>query len=174
MPDKICKTCKKSKPIEAFVHDRLSCRSCVSSINTARRKELGKDKSDKAYQSQWRKNNRQHINKRNLKWRQANHSKVLVYHAAARARKSGIEFDLLETDIVIPSVCPVLGIKICSGIGVGRTGKQDNLPSLDRIDSSKGYTKDNVKVISLRANVIKNCGTIEEHEKIIAYMKLHS
>ena len=39
---------------------------------------------------------------------------------------------------------------------------KDNSPSLDRIDSSKGYTPDNVWVISRRANIIKHDATLEE------------
>lgn len=40
--------------------------------------------------------------------------------------------------------------------------KQDNSYSLDRIDSSKGYVKGNIWVISLRANRIKNDSTPQE------------
>jgi predicted RND superfamily exporter protein len=41
-------------------------------------------------------------------------------------------------------------------------GDREYTPSLDRIDSKKGYTPDNVWVISHRANQIKNDATIEE------------
>lgn len=67
---------------------------------------------------------------------------------------------------MFPSVCPVLRIPIiCGG------SRTDNSPSLDRFDNDKGYTPENVRVISWRANRIKNDGTIEEHEKIVSYMK---
>ena len=39
-------------------------------------------------------------------------------------------------------------------------------PSLDRIFPESGYTKGNVRVISWRANWIKNNSTIEEIEKL--------
>ena len=41
-----------------------------------------------------------------------------------------------------------------------------NSPSIDRIDPSKGYTKDNVWVISRRANTIKSNATVDEVEKV--------
>ena len=34
--------------------------------------------------------------------------------------------------------------------------------SFDRIDNSRGYTKDNVVVVSSRANVIKNVANVKE------------
>lgn len=44
-------------------------------------------------------------------------------------------------------------------------------PSIDRINQDSGYTKDNIRVISWRANHIKNDATLEELEKIVAYVK---
>ena len=34
--------------------------------------------------------------------------------------------------------------------------------SFDRIDNSKGYTKDNLVVVSVRVNTIKNVATVKE------------
>ena len=54
-------------------------------------------------------------------------------------------------------------------------GGIDNSPSIDRIIPELGYTKGNIQIISHRANnTIKNNGTIEEHEKIIKYIKNYS
>jgi hypothetical protein len=47
---------------------------------------------------------------------------------------------------------------------------QENSPSFDRVDSSKGYVKGNVIVCSWRANRIKNDGTAEEHRKIYEFL----
>lgn len=86
-------------------------------------------------------------------------------YAATRAKKKGIVFDLKPEDIVIPDVCPVLGIKMERG------GAQWNSPSLDRFDNSKGYTPDNVRVISSRANQIKSDATAEELLRVLAYVQ---
>lgn len=63
--------------------------------------------------------------------------------------------------------CPILGIKYEFANGNQSCPRS---PSLDRVDNSKGYTKDNVKVISLRANKLKNDATKEEIEKILNYI----
>ena len=69
--------------------------------------------------------------------------------AKYRAKQKGLDFNITKEDIVIPDTCPLLGIPMTS-------------PSLDRIDSSKGYTKGNVWVISNRANTLKNDATLSE------------
>lgn len=89
--------------------------------------------------------------------------------AKDRAREKGLEFTIHLDDIVIPAICPVLGIPIVySGKGSGRNW---NAPSLDRIDSARGYTTDNICVISWRANAIKSFGTAAEHEAIAQYIR---
>lgn len=88
----------------------------------------------------------------------------------SRAKRNEIEFDLTPEDIQIPDVCPVLGIPIdIDTQGHGKT--LDNAPSVDRIDPNKGYTKDNIIVVSWRANNLKANGTIEEFEKLLKWMK---
>lgn len=75
--------------------------------------------------------------------------------AKTRATAKGREFNLELTDIRIPELCPVFHTAMVS-------------PSLDRIDSSKGYVKGNVRVISKRANQLKNNATVEEMEMVLA------
>jgi hypothetical protein len=91
----------------------------------------------------------------------------LIQHAKQRAKRKQIEFSITENDFEIPAHCPVLGIELCKGDGK----VIDNSPSIDRIDSNKGYIPGNIMVISYRANCIKHNGTIEEHQKIVDYMK---
>lgn len=100
----------------------------------------------------------------------------MFYGAKHRAKKAGLEFSITLEDIKIPETCPVLGIPIYTSVGSGKgiTPKiLENSPSLDRIDNSKGYTPDNVKVISLRANVLKKDATLQEIEGIMSYMRSH-
>jgi len=98
------------------------------------------------------------------------HKRLLV-RARKRAKDFGLEFSITLDDIKMPEFCPVFGTKLVNNEGYAN---RDNSMSLDRIDSSKGYTPDNICVISNRANSIKGNATIEDLEKLIAYMKLHN
>lgn len=83
-----------------------------------------------------------------------------------RAKLKGFEFNLELDDIPeIPNICPVLGIPII--INEGEHCPSDNSPSVDRIDSTKGYIKGNIRIISNRANRIKADATIEELRKVL-------
>jgi hypothetical protein len=106
-----------------------------------------------------------------LNWRAKNRIKVLLTSARERAVEKGLDFDLKESDIIVPEYCPVLGIKLEWGAGRGKGKARDNSVSLDRVDSTKGYVKANVCIISWRANDLKKDGTAEEHLKIAEYMK---
>jgi hypothetical protein len=83
--------------------------------------------------------------------------------AKRRAKEKGLEFNIDNTDIDIPILCPILGIPIVKIYTKGKsTGPTSNSPSLDRIDNSKGYIKGNVRVISHKANTMKHNATSSE------------
>jgi hypothetical protein len=89
----------------------------------------------------------------------------MLSRSKSRALAKGLEHTITLEDIKIPDTCPLLGIPIKDNTGNGRGNCRDS-PSLDRLDSSKGYTPDNVWVISNRANEIKSNATLEELEAI--------
>jgi len=94
---------------------------------------------------------------------------VRMYRRAkARARTSGVEFSIEKSDVVIPKICPVLGINLKHKIG--SSGGSDNSPALDRIDNSKGYVKGNVQVISHLANMMKSSANVEQLQKFAAWV----
>jgi hypothetical protein len=76
-----------------------------------------------------------------------------------RAKKNGTPFNLDITDIIIPKVCPILGIELIPNIGRGHT---DNSPSLDRVINDLGYIKGNVQIISYKANAMKRNASMED------------
>ena len=77
-------------------------------------------------------------------------------HARRRAKLKGLECTITVWDIRIPEVCPYLGIPLKQN-----GGRWEYHPSLDRIDNSKGYTPDNIRVISRKANTMKNDASVE-------------
>lgn len=93
----------------------------------------------------------------------------LFNSAKARAKRKNLPINITIEDIVVPKYCPVLGILLERGIGKA----QSNSPSIDRIIPHLGYVKNNIMIISLRANTIKTNSTIKEMEQVLAYMKLY-
>lgn len=90
--------------------------------------------------------------------RRAMPQKYMFNAAKYRAKKVGIDFSLVPDDIIVPQICPILGIQI----SITDLKREKQSPSLDRLDNSKGYTKDNSWVISSLANSMKNDATFEE------------
>lgn len=84
------------------------------------------------------------------------------------AKSRNIPFDLSPTDIDeigIPITCPVLGIPL----KFNRNKVQDDSLSFDRIDSSKGYSKDNIIIVSYKVNRLKSNASLEEMNKIVTF-----
>lgn len=91
-----------------------------------------------------------------------NVAKYLYNACRVRARKFGLEINITHEDLIVPTICPVLGIRI------ERQTKRasDNSPSVDRIDNTKGYIKGNVRVISNRANRLKSDANFDDIHKL--------
>ena len=92
-----------------------------------------------------------------------NRPRYLLQRAALRAKKIGVPFNLKIEDIQIPTICPVLGIKLDQG-------PRSTWSTLDRLSPARGYVRGNVYVISFRANSIKSDATISELVAIVSYM----
>ena len=88
---------------------------------------------------------------------------------------------------VFPVYCPVFSnlrmnytgidfdgksnIKKCSEIaGYSDKGETWSFASIDRIDSNKGYSYDNISIISHYANTLKNVGNIDQWRRLVQYM----
>ena len=81
--------------------------------------------------------------------------KDIIKRLKQSAKKRGIEFNLSEKDldeIGFPITCPILGMPL----KWHRGEPQDDSYSFDRIDSSKGYVKENLQIMSVKANRAKN------------------
>lgn len=98
--------------------------------------------------------------------RRTNVLKYLVYQAKRRAKAKGLPFDITPADLVMPTHCPIFGIRF----EVGRGRQVDASATLDRIVPSKGYVKGNVQVISAKANRMKNDASLEELKALVEYL----
>lgn len=66
-----------------------------------------------------------------------------------------------------PLTCPVLGIDI-DYFKKGKGGSNHS-PSIDRMDPDKGYVKGNVRIISQKANRLKQDASVEEQMQLLCY-----
>ena len=99
--------------------------------------------------------------------RKLNATRILLNKAKVRAREQNLPFNIDLSDIIVPKVCPVLGIKLKRGIGKATS----NSPTLDKVISKLGYIKGNVRIISWRANRLKSDATLDELKAIIKYIE---
>jgi hypothetical protein len=91
--------------------------------------------------------------------------------AEKRAKRDQLEFTITLEDLHIPPHCPYLGIELIVHERTRKNPEQrrtfhPDSPSLDRIDSSKGYTPDNIEIISVLANMMKN---VANKEQLLAF-----
>ena len=84
---------------------------------------------------------------------------ILWYRAKESSKIRNKEFNLEVEDIIIPTHCPYLGVQLLLGID---DHNSPNYFSIDRIDSSKGYVKGNIQIISRLANTMKNGASIDQ------------
>ena len=117
-------------------------------------------KSDylKEYQKEYRKSHKEEIKNYHKTYNLKHRDRLRLEGIKKRASKKGLEFNLELADISYPEYCPVLNIKLERQFG----HLEFNSPSVDRIDPSKGYTKDNIQVISQKANAMKHNATEKE------------
>ena len=156
--NKVCRKCHVEKQIQEYSKAKQAkdgylniCKQCFNIYRNNRRKnDIIRNK----------------ININYKRYRYNNPAKMLFLAAKYRAKKQGIIIEINENDIIIPNICPVLNIPLF----INNKKMGDNSPSIDRIDNQKGYIKNNIKIISWRANAIKGDATIEELEKIKDYM----
>jgi hypothetical protein len=93
----------------------------------------------------------------------------LLSSARNRARLKGIPFDLKVEDIVIPELCPVLGIPLTRNMG--NHGGTTSSATIDRIVPEKGYVKGNIQVMSMLANNMKANASKEQLLKFANWVK---
>jgi hypothetical protein len=164
---KQCNRCKQYLPLFSFAKNNASvdklqyaCKTCDNLRQKTRRKE--KQTELKEYNKDYRKRNFD-----NMDFRLQN----LLNASRARAKEKNREHTLTKQDLfdLYPkdNKCPIFGFEL----QWNTSGFRENSPSIDRIDSSKGYTKENVQIISWKANRIKGYASVEDLELLLSYLK---
>ena len=84
-----------------------------------------------------------------------------------RAAEAGMQCDLTEDDItdMFTGICEISGVpvkfeQIARQVGTGHTTK--NTASVDRIDSTKGYTAANIQWTHIHVNIAKSTLTLPQ------------
>lgn len=91
---------------------------------------------------------------RTLAWRLNNPERYLWQCARQRAKEAKLEFSITPEDIKIPFECPVLKKPFVYNTPYGA--------SVDRVDPNRGYSRDNIQVISRKANLMKQNASVDE------------
>lgn len=98
-----------------------------------------------------------------------------LFHAAReRARAKKKPFTITQTElrqlIGATSCCPIFGTPFPTSKQEVREHGRMRSYSLDALVPALGYTLQNVRIISCRANIIKSMGSAEEHRLIADWM----
>lgn len=93
-------------------------------------------------------------------------------NARRRAKNRGLEFHLTRQDLLKlarnTSHCAILGTELHYARGLG-DGPRPDAASIDRIDNERGYHLDNIRIVSLRANAMKNNLTMDQLINLAMY-----
>ena len=103
----------------------------------------------------------QAANAHRIKWKGVGQlGKTFFTSCQKSAKKRGIEFGITIDEAWSQfekqnGICALSGvsIKLCGNTPIGR---KKNTASLDRIDSTKGYTPDNIQWVHKKVNIMKN------------------
>lgn len=154
--EKTCRRCGFVGDCSLFVKRLFRCKKCHAALSAT-----------------YRSRNRPYYNNRNRDYLTKHPKRRLYKSACTSARRKGLEKNITLNDISVPNVCPYLGVELV--LEREWNVKTRYGPSIDRIDSSKGYVKGNVQIISLQANKMKSDSTPEEIVQFaIGVLKKHA
>jgi hypothetical protein len=176
---KVCKTCKEKLSDEDFYiverkegYNRLhpSCKSCVLAYNRERHKRADVRDAKRAYNNERRKNPTvaEAAKKCSEKFYEsvAGRAKTLFKGASRRVvdtENFDITADWIESRISLGN-CEVTGIPFDFSQHPVYS-KNPYSPSIDRVDSTKDYTKDNVRFVIWQVNMMR--GEVSDEEMLV-------
>ena len=118
------------------------------------------------YQRTWAKEayqkNPEKFKQRHMILRRSNPRLRLITSSRKNAKRRNLEHTITYKDLeILPKFCPYLGLELDYYLEIS-SRNHPSLPSIDRIDSSKGYVPGNIEIISYRANTLKGNSSIKE------------
>jgi hypothetical protein len=157
---KKCTQCNQEKDLSYFYNSKHTkdgfthkCKECLTTYRQSNKERA------RLYMQNRREIDSEALNAAKRIWYQGtNPIKKILVQSKSRAKTRGIEYNITETDITIPTICPYLKVPFIAGT-------KDNYEythSIDRKDNSKGYVPGNVEIITKKANSMKNSASEAE------------
>jgi len=188
MKKKKCTTCGKIKPINEFIKHKGcidgyagTCRMCANTYST-NWKRKNSVRLAKKRRERYAKNNGERVRQREIK-RKLEHpirvrAQVLRMGMVTRSKKKNLDFDsdyfsvtYLMQLLKDKPFCECCGKHLDTGFK-NDNKPHDDSPSMDRINSSLGYTKENTALLCWRCNNLKRDATTQELDTILKWMRL--
>lgn len=161
---KVCTKCRRDLPLSAYgkhpngKHGRqAACKECDSARGKQYLQAPDKLARRKETQSQWYKDNKPAVQQQKAESYRTRRARHLVWSAATRAKRKGIAFSLTDGDVaevqrrIDAGCCEITGTPFDLS-----SGRHFNSPSIDRIDSTRGYSSDNIRVVCYAMNAAMN------------------
>ena len=193
---KVCNKCAIELPISKFGRDSRrsdgvhnTCKKCFNAARKEYRRQnpeviqkVKKKYKEKYYEENKRKVRQHYEENRDQILAMAKQGRtgkegylrIMITSAKSRAKHKGWEFDLELNALMMVAndYCPVDGLPF----DWDRQLENDStlpmtIPSLDRIDSFRGYTKDNVMIIGDKWNRWKSNMNLDNMELLIEYVR---
>lgn len=127
---------------------------------------------ERKFNNNWKQNNSERVKNSSKEYREKTRNSLLhqamrlIKDSKQRAKKKNLEHTLTKEELYIPKYCPVLGHELKPNKGTTASACS---PTIDRMNNNRGYTKDNIKVISFEANTIKGSATSDKLFKVALY-----
>lgn len=155
---KTCSRCGDEKAFEEFTKHKSGkfglhpeCRECKNEKQKVRRESGASVEWEREYRKT-----------------PEGRAKTLLNHSQHRAKQKNLPYDLDREwllEKINNGVCEVTGLPLSLDDGSNGTGTQRPwTPSLDRIDNSKGYTKDNTQLVCWAYNRAKG---VDSHDAVV-------
>lgn len=164
-----CTKCNKEKPNSKFYYLKTNnnkirkfgsrCRKCIN--EDTRKWQLNNKEARRKIANKWSENNKESKALNRKKYRKNNPISYMLQTSKHNAKKRGFIFEITKEDIENllikqDSKCYYTGwvLKLSSGCY--------NSMSIDRVDSLKGYTKENIVLCQYKVNVMKNNASVDD------------